>query len=240
MEDPDRAHHEAVFGFWRALAQQGSPPAGVVASPSPLATLLRLYGPSGPLRAVGVAAGGRPEEASVHLSLPDPFLPRAAAGAIRVGGTEYPYTLRWAAGAVGAKVAFAEVLPCADVYGVVLPPRSQLAASIAARLYERAPAPRANLDPIAQAVWDLVRPGWGLPLVARCLTALWRLPGGNPLASERPAVAAAALLWLVGRISGARIAQVRLAKDFGAEAAALKRAAAELGDALGMSIGQPW
>ncbi len=234
----ERLRQQAAFAFLRSLAAAGVPPAAAIARQSPLAVATALWGRAGPLLTVGLPLGVPPDEARLGPIVEDPLLPCAVSGALRAGRTLYAFTLRWASAAPVA--AFSELLPCRDCFGPALPPRGALRPEVATRLFEGAPPPRGDLDPVEEALWDKARPNLGLPFFLRCVASWRRLRPGERESGGGADAAAAGLVHVVGRMAALRPTYTGLAKDFGVDAAAVRASATQLNRALQLFVASPW
>jgi len=203
---------------------------------SPLSALHRLYGAEGPLRAIGVAPGGCPSEATASTLPGQPVGSgglRITGGEIVAGGREYRYVLCW--WLLGGKPVVAELTPTIDhVLGLR---RHQSSAAVLAD--ERPPAPVIALDPVAAELWRVEPRRVGLPIAARCLATWWRVATavGEP---DDPAVVAAAIGQAVSRASGLRRSRADGAGAYGVAPGALDAAARALGTLLRLDPGRGW
>jgi len=203
---------------------------------SPLSALHRLYGAEGPLRAIGVAPGGCPSEATASTLPGQPVGSgglRITGGEIVAGGREYRYVLCW--WLLGGKPVVAELTPTIDhVLGLR---RHQSSAAVLAD--ERPPAPVIALDPVAAELWRVEPRRVGLPIAARCLATWWRVATavGEP---DDPAVVAAAIGQAVSRASGLRRSRADGAGAYGVAPGALDAAARALGPLLRLDPGRGW
>ena len=200
---------------------------------SPLSALHRLYGAEGPLRAIGVAPGGCPSEATASTFPGQPVGPQITAGEIMAGGREYRYVLCW--WLLRGKPVVAELTPTIEhVLGLR---RRRSSAAVLAD--ERPPAPVIALDRVAAELWRVEPRRAGLPIAARCLATWWRVATavGEP---DDPAVVAAAIGQAVSRASGLRRSRADGAGAYGVAPGALDAAARTLGPLLRLDSGRGW
>lgn len=232
-----RAGSKLALSFWEAaVTGQRWRGRGTVGH-SPLAALLRLYGRSGPLWAIGLPPGAMPWRLIMETADPTPGLPHTTIGALLVDGVPYTYTLRWVLEAGAALVG--EVLPYPQVRGVELPPRSWLHPRIAACVYN-APGPTAALDPVASVLCKNGIARHGLPLVLRGL-ALWWWAEELGLGAGYPARAvAAAVTAVTARRSGRRMSTQDVSFDFESEPALVGELARAVMGLLKESGDRPW
>ncbi len=216
-----RAANDLAARFFTAAVHRRPWSAAEVAPDSPLAALYRLYGPAGPLRAVGLPLAPPPARISAQSRLPAmPGEPCATGGSLEVGAHQFPYTILW--WLVRGRAVLQEVLPFDPVAGSRLPPATALSPMAIRALYQGRPRPLAHLDPVASVLWEVGVPQDGLPLVVRCLAAWWRAGAPDARWAGRPEAAAAALVWLVAQGTGVRRTQAATALAYGVDAAAMK------------------
>ncbi|MGH2692957.1 MAG: hypothetical protein ACRDHM_10725, partial [Actinomycetota bacterium] len=148
-------------------------------------------------------------------------LPEVTTGSVLTNGGGYSYTLRWRMRE--GRAVLLEILPYPRVVDGRLPPDSSLPFREARRLFVEVPHPRMPLDGVAKQLWDRFLPAVGLPVVARCLAAYWRLPVA-PITPDD--VLAAALVCVITRRSrrGANPTLWTEADDVGSVADELRRA----------------
>jgi hypothetical protein len=224
--------------FWGAVISGDSWPRKRADPHSPLRALYRLYGADAPLRAVGIPPGELPDgsRATTAESI-DGVLHRTRVG-VFVGNRPYYFTLRWRMEA--GKPAVDEIAPNMDTWDARLPVRAEVGGFGAARLYDEAPAPRSELDDVAESLWRVERPRFGLALVARCLAAWWRV-AGDPLVAELQApVIAATIEAAVERRAGFALTRASAALDHGADEDDVHAAGRRLQALLGLSDARPW
>jgi hypothetical protein len=241
VRDQQRAQRlgeELPVSFWQsALAGTAWPPRRL-APDSPLSTIYRLYGASGPLFAVGLAPTARPEQITMRTPPLDPQFVTQTGGHLRVGETGFPYTLRWRL--VENQPVLFEALPYTQILGNRLPPAYALHAQAAGRLFTNVPRPRLALGPVDTALWERDLATVGLPVLVRCLTAWWRVERQPRLQPFVPNVLAAALVHLVGPIAGVRRTRIATAAVYTVAPLEVSRAARELQTLLQLSDLRAW
>jgi len=231
--------NKLALELWQRVALGERLSRSKVVRDSPLSALHRLYGAEGPLRAIGVAPGGCPSEATASTFPGQPLGSGGSgglqftAGEILAGGREYRYVLCW--WLLGGKPVVAELTPTIDHVLRLRRYRS----SATALAGERPPAPVIALDRVAAELWR-VEPGRvGLPITARCLATWWRVvtAAGEP---DDPAAVAAAIGQAVSRASGLRRSRTDGAGAYEVQAGALDAAARALGPLLHLDAGRGW
>ncbi len=233
-----RVGNKLAGNFWQAIIDQDSWPRKRADPQSPLRVLYRLYGAEGPLRGVGIPVGALPSQSSFFTREPEPGFLHCTSGRVVAGGRGYTYTLRWRLEA--GKPVVEEVLPFPPALGGRFFSRWYLLSSNTHALYEGAPAPRIELDPVAANLWTTELTESGLPLVVRCLAAWWRIAGAPELAAQPPPLLAAALASLLGRRAGLNRTQKAAAADYGADPAEVSTAARQLQRLLRLSEMHLW
>lgn len=227
----ERTGNKLALELWQCVANGERWPRKKVARHSPLSALYRLYGPEGPLPALGVPSGGWPAEATTVTYPSSPGAPMLTHGEIKVGRELYPYTLYWWL-EVGKPVV-AEVLPLPTP--LVLAPNGRRDTG----LREDAPEPLSPLDPVATELWRVELPATGLPMTVRCLATWWRAQAAAD--PSRPAAAAAAAVgYAVGRAAGMRRTRAGTADAFGVERSVMDEAARALGSQLRLDRVRGW
>ncbi len=215
---------KVAFDFWQRTAEGRRWPAGKVPPRSPLDVLYELFGPAGPLLAVGLPPSAIPEMVTaITIFLPDRGLAGATTGKLKMGREEYPYTLLWHE--EGGKVMVNEVLPYPRCAGLLPSSADRLHPGAATRLFAGAPRPAGPLDAVSAALWEREVPVRGLPFAVRCLAA-WRRwavrAGSDDLAM------AAAVASLVARESGLRLPRAALAAAYGVQERQVREACRRL------------
>lgn len=193
-----KAGNRLAFELWQACANRERWPRQRVMPDSPFAAMQRLFGMLSPQVAVGMPVSARPES-STSATGPGrrTFEAAATGGAVRAGGIEYTYVLRWQW--LDNQALVWELLPGHDESGWIPTVAGSLPPKVAAALLWNAPQPIVELDPVEATLWrnDLARVG--LPAVVRCIT-LWSQLRPE-LDAVPPEVAAAALAIVVARTS---------------------------------------
>jgi len=228
--------NKLALELWQRVALGERLSRSKVLRDSPLSALHRLYGAEGPLRAIGVAPGGCPSEATASTFPGQPAGPgglRITGGEIVAGGREYRYVLCW--WLIGGKPVGAELTPTID-HMLRLRRHRSISAALSD---ERPPAPVIALDPVAAELWRVEPRRGGLPIAARCLATWWRVATavGEP---DDPAVVAAAIGQAVSRASGLRRSRADGAGAYGVAPGALDTAARALGPLLRLDPERGW
>jgi len=225
--------NKLALELWQRVAVGERLPRSKIVRDSPLSALHRLYGAEGPLRAIGVAPGDCPSEATASTLPGEPVGPQITGGEIVAGGREYRYVLCW--WLLGGKPVVAELTPTIDH----LPGLRRHRSSAAALAGERPPAPGIALDRVAAELWRVEPQRVGLPIAARCLATWWRIATavGQP---DDPAVVAAAIGQAVSRASGLRRSRADGAGAYEVAPGALDAAARGLGPLLLLDPGRGW
>ena len=225
----DAAGDELADAFWERVFEKR--PWRRVASDSPLSVLYQLYGPTGPLHAIGMPVGVLPDSYTSWTSPHQPDSNQITAGELRVGRDTYSYRLHWRQ--VGGKAVVSEVEPGYQALTGDLEPDG-------GPMF-RPPRPRGALGALESTLWETDLPLFGLPLVVRCFAFWWHIRDLSLLRRHAPAVLAAALMSVVGLESGRhlrhgdghrRLRRAGLAEVHGAHQKALDRAARELNAVL--------
>ncbi len=225
--------------LWGSASGDIALPRRQVEPHSPLAALYRLYGPAGPLHAVGLPPGRVPLRLSMLTAQPDRSLNTATFGELAIDDDlAYPYSVRWRLG--GRHPLVFEVLPFSRVTDDRIPSMSYIRSLAAPHLRAAAPRPQILLDLVAAAVWKVDLPTVGLPLVVRVLAAWWRIQQQAAPLALPPRVLAAALVNLVGQRAGYRRSRPDTAEAYGVEAAAVQAAARQLQPLLNLSAQRAW
>jgi hypothetical protein len=228
-----RTGNKLALAFWQAVAGGTRWPRKKVASDSPLGVLYRLYGPAGPLCALGIAPRRMPSEVTAATLPHEAGYPQMTTGEVTAGAIAYPYTLSWWLEA--GKPVIAEVMPAP--HPLVLAANG--AQEIKARLREEAPAPGADLDSVAAALWEVELARHGLPLAVRCLAAWWRVRESAEGAHAEPTLAAA-VASAVARAAGVPRRRAEAAPAYGADPQEVQRVVTQLGSALCLDPRRGW
>jgi hypothetical protein len=231
----ERTGNKLALAFWQTVAGDERWPRKKTARHSPLSALFRLYGRAAPLCAIGIPPQRWPSEVTASTHRSTSGFPELTTGNVVASGISYPYTLYWWLHA-GKPVA-AELMP--TVHPVVLSAAGLGDVETEARLFELAPAPCAQLDPVAAALWRVELSNWGMPIAARCLATWWRLEEAVGPAGP-PAAVAAAVAGAVARAAGLRRRRAEDAEAYGADPDAMDRVARELGSRLRLDRARGW
>jgi len=186
--------------FWSVTGQGNLRALRRLCAPdSPATAAIRLYGVYGPITAIGMAPGERPESLTSATSASGAGDLAGTCGFLDAGRARYNYLLRWHPDTR----LVAEVLPFGSWVSARLPSPKWLFSSASAHMFDGLPEPDCDLDPVAVRLWRKVLPAHGLPLALRCLAAWWRISDGPEfLAVHRPSVLAAAIHRMVGYRAG--------------------------------------
>ena len=196
-----KAGDKLARALWRSAFEERKWRAKAMVPHSPMSAVTRLYGPDAALCAVGFAPGALPVHQTVESGTARSRPHRLHSTAGIVWGTDmraYLFTLRWRPEAGTARLA--ETLVGIDARDRELPRRRDLPPHVGSRLFDGAPAPRIELDPVARALWDAAVASHGLPFVARCLCVWWRIADSD--VTDRhpaPALAAGMITWVAER-----------------------------------------
>ncbi|MGH2947671.1 MAG: hypothetical protein ACRDPC_15705 [Solirubrobacteraceae bacterium] len=231
----ERTGNKLAVTFWQHLTRGDRWPRKKAARDSPLRALYRLYGQAGPLCALGIARDGLPSEVTASTLPGEPGTPELTVGDVLADGEWYRYSLSWQLEL--GKPAVYEVMPAP--HPLALPPLHGETAEIGARLRGSAPAPTAQLDPVAAALWNRERERHGLPFAVRCLATWWRVQKAADR-DEPPGAFAAAVAAAVARAAGMRRARAETAAIYQIPVADVQRAAASLGGALRLDRARGW
>jgi hypothetical protein len=192
-----------------------------VAGGSPLSVLYDIYGPMGPIHAVGLPPGTLADGYSARGAPVDPRLGAMVThGALFVAETPYPYFLFWRSGS--GKPVVTEVLPGPEAF-----PERPADGEAGPMLYTP-PRPRARLTPIEALLWEVDLPRLGLPFVVRCLALLRRLPDPAWVQRHPEPALAGALITAVARASGCRVRRDEVSGWHGCEPREVTRALRDL------------
>lgn len=232
-----KAGEKLAHRWWEMAASGNRRIARMCAPDSPAAAVIRLYGPSGADRAIGLSPDERPQEMSTSIYPSTQEAWHAALGAVDTGAGQYDYMLRWRMERGGALVE--EVLPYGHRVGARLPWGLSRAAL---RLHRKPPEPRIRLDPVAAELWEHAPATQGLPLTLRCLAAWWRLENTDEMLERYPAAATAAALerMVCQRASNRASRYADAALAYGMPEAAVRDAGAFLQRRLKLSTTRWW
>ncbi|HEY8692569.1 MAG TPA: hypothetical protein VIR57_07490 [Chloroflexota bacterium] len=189
-----RAADHVAFDFWQRVTDRK--PWRRVARDSSLAALYQLYGPLGPLYAVGAPRGSQPSGLTSWTGNPSLGGKAITWGVINIGTEQCAFGLLWQL--VEQHPVISEVLPAVEDQDVAVLYPDRAAPELASRL-THPPLPGRKLDRVAEELWAVDVPLVGLPIVVRCLARWWQPGVQATLADERPEATAAALIWHVTR-----------------------------------------
>ncbi|MGH9062605.1 MAG: hypothetical protein ACRD0L_01260, partial [Acidimicrobiales bacterium] len=236
----EKAGRRLALDLWEGAVSGRRWAPSATAPGSPLAALYRIYGPSGPLRAIGLTPGMVPDDLMTIASLPCSTKPAlATTGCLHAEGLPYPYTLRWQFGPADKPVV-AEVLGLPEALDLVLPRRLSPFAALRLGLGHLDPPSGHPLDPVGSALWEHEPPRYGLAFAVRCIAAWWRARESASFSGENREALAAGLARLVGRRSGLGLSNRDAGQPYGADQSTTQRVAAELEAVLGPTAGLDW
>lgn len=224
------------FTFWQAVFLGESWPRKRANPDSPLRVLYRLYGPEAPLRAIGIPPWAVPLQSSSSTHDPEPGILNCTDGLIVTREGQFSFSLHWQL--VGGKPAVEEVIPCLGACDAHIS-MDRAIPRAATALYGGAPSYRGTLDPVAEMLWSTELRVSGLPVVARCLAAWWRLPP-DALPDLPAAALAAGLAAVVGRRAGLNRTREKAAADYAANLTEVTSAATAAQSQLGLSGSRWW
>lgn len=219
---PERDGNRLAFAFWQSVADGERWPRKKLAPHSPLSALLRLYGATGPLRALGLPPGAWPSEFTAGTHEPEPGFPQLTYGALTVGSVRVSYGLTWWLEA--GKQVIAEVTPGPSFGRIQVPD---------------APAPLIELDPVAAALWAVELPVSGLQFVLRGLATWWRI-GDQIATAHEPGAIAGAVTAAVARASALGRRRGEIAAFQGVSLAAVERVERDAGKLLRLDRARGW
>ena len=229
---PGAPEERKVVDFWNQVgAGEIRKLSRLVAPDSPLAALIRLYGTAGPLHGIGVPAGRTPVSfTNGNYDRPVAGQRGGTAGELRTGHGQYPYLLLWSPDKL-----LDEIFPYSAPWHLG---RAQMLLKPPTHV----PAPRAELDEVAQLLLTRVAAQHGLTFAARALAAWWRLPGPDVLLARfSPRVVAATVDRAVRYWSGAAQAGYPdAAAAFAADQADIRKATPVLQKQLQLSSTRNW
>jgi hypothetical protein len=168
---PGRPEERKIVDFWNHVgAGEIRKLSRLIAPDSPLAALIRLYGTAGPLHGIGVPAGHTPVSfTNGNYDRPVAGQRGGTAGELHTRHGQYPYLLLWSPDKL-----LDEVFPYSAPWHLG---RAQMFLKAPTHV----PAPRADLDEVAQLLLTRVAARHGLTFAARALAAWWRLPDADVL-----------------------------------------------------------
>lgn len=207
---------------------------------SPADALGELFGPAGPLYAVGLGDGEQPLSMNSSASRPAPGSPDVLliSGQVHTRAWSYGYQLCWRF--TGGAALIEEVTPFPSAYWPRLPEPRYLG-PIGYRLYETTPEPGLDLDAVADRLWHRAVAMHGLPLAVRCFAAWWRLEDRDQLlALHPPGALAAAIDRMVAYRAGAGGRYDDAASTYRVAVSMVRAATADLQRRLRLSATCPW
>jgi len=229
----ERAGNRLALAFWQTVAGGSRWPRTKSAPDSPLRALHRLYGPGGPLCALGIPSGQWPSQVTTATFADPSRRPQLTTGAVEAGGISYPYALQWWLQA--GKPVVGELMPAPHPALVV----AAGAPETVARLHDRAPVPCIELDPVAAALWREELPTAGLPIAVRCLATWWRMRDAvDPSHATSPV--AAAIAGAVARAAGLTRRRNETAAAYRVDRDAVDRVVGDLGPRLRLDRDRGW
>jgi hypothetical protein len=229
---PGRPEERKIVDFWNHVGA-GEPRklSRLIAPDSPLAALTRLYGTVGPLHGIGVPAGDTPVSfTNGNYDRPVAGQRGGTAGEVNTRHGRYPYLLLWSTDKL-----LDEVFPYSAPWHLG---RAQLLLEPLTHV----PAPRIELDEVAQLLLNRVAARHGLTFAARALAAWWRLPDPDILLARfAPRVVAATVDRAVRYWSGAAQAGYpSAAAAFTVDQADIRKATPVLQKHLQLSSDRNW
>jgi hypothetical protein len=229
---PGKPEERKVIDFWNQVgAGETRRLSRLIAPDSPLAALTRLYGAAGPLRGIGIPAGHT--AVSFTCGNYDRLVAGqrgGTAGELRTHRGQYPYLLLWSPDKL-----LDEVFP----YSTPWHPGRAL---MFLEPLTHVPAPRTDLDGVAQLLLTHVAARHGLTFAARALAAWWRLPDPDGLLARfSPSVLAATVDRAIRYWSGLPQAGYSdAAAAFGADQSDMRKATPMLQKQLQLSSTRNW
>jgi hypothetical protein len=229
---PGKPEERRIVDFWNQVgAGEIRKLSRLIAPDSPLAALTRLYGTAGPLHGIGVPAGHTPLSFTyANYDRPVAGQRGGTAGELRTHHGEHPYLLLWSPDKL-----LDEIFPYSAPWHLG---RAQMLLKPPTHV----PAPRTDLDKVAQLLLTRVAARHGLTFAARALAAWWRLPDPDILLARfSPRVLAATVDRAVRYWSGASQAGFPdAAAAFTADEADIRKATPMLQKQLQLSSTRNW
>jgi hypothetical protein len=230
---PGKPEEKRVTAFWEHVALgERRKLARLIAPESPLAALVRLYGPSGPLHGVGVPVGQMPTSiTSGNYDRPVAGGHGGTAGELRTRQGEYQYLLLWSPDRL-----------LEEIYPYSSPWHLGRAASLARTRTTQTPPPaQVDLDLVATLLSTRTTARHGLAFTARSLAAWWRLPDAESLLARfGPRVLAATLDRAIRYWSGAHASYQEAADAFHTDEDLMRTATPLLQKRLQLSTTRNW
>ena len=224
---------------WDAVARNDRRLARICTPDSPAAAAVRLYGPSGPAYAVGISPTEDLVAVAARTTTASSGVRHASNGCVdTAAGHRFPFLLRWQTSGGAGQID--EVLPYDRPFE---PAHLRRWVSGPGRMSVHAPPqPRIPLGPVGELLWQRVIPTFGLPVVLRCLAALWRLPDeGVFLDSHGPAALAAGMERMVCQRANLTTGRfVEIAAAYRVNEAAVRAADADLQKCLRLGPQRWW
>lgn len=236
-----KAGRKLVTSVWDLAAAGDRRVQRLYAPHSPAVAMHALFGAAGPLRALGVDAGETPlsmDASDSEAATADRDL-LLVDGSVQTGTARYGYQLCWRF--VGNTPLIEEITPFDRAHWPRQPePRFYPGGRAGRQLYATAPPPRADLDPVAAALWGAVAVS-GLPLALRTLAAWWRIDDGNELLTRHtPQALAAAIARTVAYRAGVGGRYDDAAAAFHVEVGVLRAAATDVQRRVRLSEARAW
>ena len=230
---PGKPEEKKVTTFWELVALgERRKLARLIAPESPLAALVRLYGPSGPLHGIGVPVGQMPTSiTSGNYDRPVAGGHGGTAGGLRTRQGEYQYLLLWSPDGL-----------LEEIYPYSSPWHLGRAASLARTRTTQTPPPaQVDLDLVATLLSTRTTARHGLAFTARSLAAWWRLPDAESLLARfGPRVLAATLDRAIRYWSGAPASYPEAADAFHTDEDLMRTATPLLQKRLQLSTTRNW
>lgn len=187
--DVGKLGDKLITTMWEAVVRHDRRLERMCAPESPAAAAIRLYGPSGAARAVGIPPTGELITFAVRSVVASSGDRHASTGYVdTAAGHQYPFLIRWQR--LGDAAHIDEILPYDRPFKsahlsrwVPGPGRTGVHAP---------PQLRIPLHPVGELLWRHMIPTFGLPGTLRCLAALWRLPNADVLLDSHGSAAVAA------------------------------------------------
>jgi hypothetical protein len=230
--------NDLYVDFWQAVAQGDPMLVKKLLPDSPAATAERLFGVRGLVCSVGIPPTSTLESVGGGTRDPGPSSRFVTEGTVqtREDRERFRAALVWRL--VNGRPAIDEILPHAALDPGLLPRAWFLIHANV--VLERLPLRHAALDAVAARLIDVVLPVEGLPLLARCLTAWWRLGLAPATMGHPPRVTAAGVLRLVSWRSGDRVPTADCAARLQVSVAQIKDVETDLKARLRLSADVRW